>query len=85
MQDWLNENYTEVWVEEVWPPCSPYSNPFDYYLRGVYELSEGQCKVQQQIQGSDPEDQGGDGGHRQGHRGDGLHKLQVQDRGCLHS
>ncbi len=35
--------------------------------------------------GSDPEDQGGDGVPRQGHPGEGLHKLQVQDRGCLYS
>jgi hypothetical protein len=31
MQDWLKESFTEVWVEEVWPPCSPYGNPFDFF------------------------------------------------------
>ncbi len=40
----------------------------------------GQSKVSQQIQGSDPEDEGGDGVPCQGHPGEGLHKLQVQDR-----
>ncbi len=45
----------------------------------------GQSKVSQQIQGSDPEDEGGDGVPCQGHPGEGLHKLQVQDRGCLYS
>ena len=46
---------------------------------------KGQSKVSQQIQGSDPEDEGGDGVPCQGHPGEGLHKLQVQDRGCLFS
>ncbi len=43
----------------------------------------GQGKVSQQIQGSDPEEEGGDGVPCQGRPGEGLHKLQVQDRGCL--
>jgi hypothetical protein len=46
---------------------------------------KGQSKVSQQIQGSDPEDEGGDGVPCQGHHGEGLHKLQVQYRGCLYS
>jgi hypothetical protein len=37
MQDWLNENLTEVLVEEVWPPSSPECNPFDYFVWGVSE------------------------------------------------
>jgi hypothetical protein len=37
----------------------------------------GQSKVSQQIQGSDPEDEGGDGVPCQGHPNEGLHKLQV--------
>jgi hypothetical protein len=45
----------------------------------------GQSKVSQQIQGSDPEDEGGDGVPCQGHPGESLHKLQVQDRGFLYS
>ncbi len=45
----------------------------------------GHCNVSQQIQWSDPEDEGGDGVPRQGHPGEGLHELQDQDRGCLHS
>ncbi len=45
----------------------------------------GHCKVSQQIQWSDPEHEGGDGVPRQGHPGEGLHELQVQDRGCLYS
>ncbi len=46
---------------------------------------KGQSKVSQQIQESDPEDEGDDGVPCQGHHGEGLHKLQVQDRGCLYS
>jgi hypothetical protein len=38
MQDWLKENLTEVWVEEVWPPSSPDCNPFDFFVCGVSEL-----------------------------------------------
>jgi hypothetical protein len=38
MQDWLQENLTEVLVEEVWPPSSPECNPFDYFVWGVSEL-----------------------------------------------
>jgi hypothetical protein len=37
MQDWLQENLTEVLVEEVWPPSSP-ECPFDYFVLGVSEL-----------------------------------------------
>jgi hypothetical protein len=36
--NWLKENLTEVWVEEIWPPHSPYCNPFDYFLWGISEL-----------------------------------------------
>jgi hypothetical protein len=32
------ENLTEVWEEEVCPPSSPDSNPFDYFVWGVSEL-----------------------------------------------
>jgi hypothetical protein len=28
----------EVWEKEIWPPSSPYANPFDYFARGVSEL-----------------------------------------------
>jgi hypothetical protein len=38
MQDWLKENLTEVWVEEVWPPSSHDCNPFYYFVCGVSEL-----------------------------------------------
>jgi hypothetical protein len=38
MQGWLKENLTEVWVEEVWPPCSHDCNPFDSFIWGVSEL-----------------------------------------------
>jgi hypothetical protein len=38
MQDWLKENLTEVWVEEIWPPSSSDCNPFDYFVWGVSEL-----------------------------------------------
>ncbi len=33
----------------------------------------GQCKVSQQVKGSDPEDQGGDGVPRQEHPSEDLH------------
>ncbi len=66
MQDWLKENLTEVWVEEVWPPSSPDCNPFDYFVWGVSEW-----EVSQQIQGSDPEDEGGDGVPCKGYSGPG--------------
>jgi hypothetical protein len=39
MQDWLKENFTEVWEEEVCPPSSPDCNPFDYFVWGVSVLS----------------------------------------------
>ncbi len=58
--------------------------PFWLYCMGRLWM-KGQCKVSQQIQWSDPEDKGGDGVPRQGHHGEGLHEIQVQDRGCLHS
>jgi hypothetical protein len=40
------------------------------------------CKVSQQNRGSDPEDVGGAGVLQQGHRGEGLQELEVQDLGC---
>jgi hypothetical protein len=39
MQDWLKENFTEVWEEEVCPPSSPDCNPFDYFVWGISVLS----------------------------------------------
>ncbi len=53
--------------------------PFGLFSVGRLWI-KGQGKVSDQIQGSDPEDKGGDGVPRQGHRGEGLHDLQVQDR-----
>jgi hypothetical protein len=38
MQNWLKENLTEVWVEEVWLPSSPDCKPFDFFVCGVSEL-----------------------------------------------
>ncbi len=39
MQNWLKENLTEVWVEEVWLPSSPdCCKPLDYFVLGVSEL-----------------------------------------------
>ncbi len=38
MQNWLKENLTEVWEEEVWLPSSPDFKPFDYFVWGVSEL-----------------------------------------------
>ncbi len=32
MKDWLKENLTEVYEEEVWPPSSPHCNSFRYIL-----------------------------------------------------
>ncbi len=40
------------------------------------------CKVSQKNRGSGPEDKGGDGVLQQGHRGEGLQQLEVQDLGC---
>ena len=45
--------------------------------------SVGQCKAFQQNRGSYPEDEGGDGVLQQGHRGERLQELEVQDLGCL--
>ena len=41
----------------------------------------GHCKVSQQNRGSDPEDTEGDWVLQQGHRGEGLQELEVQDLG----
>jgi hypothetical protein len=38
MQNWLKENLTEVWVEEVWLPSSRDCKPFDYFVWGASEL-----------------------------------------------
>ncbi len=38
MQNWLKENLTEVWVEDVWLPSLPNCKPFDYFACGVSEL-----------------------------------------------
>ncbi len=38
MQNWLKENLTEVWVEEVWLPSSLDCKPFDYFVWGFSEL-----------------------------------------------
>jgi hypothetical protein len=38
MQNWLMENLTEVWEEEVWLPSSPDCKPFDFLVCGVSEL-----------------------------------------------
>ncbi len=42
----------------------------------------GHCKVSQQNRGSYPKGKGGDGVLQQGHRGEGLRELEVQDLGC---
>jgi hypothetical protein len=38
MQNWLKENLTEVWIEEVWLPSSPDCKSFDYFVCCVSEL-----------------------------------------------
>ncbi len=45
----------------------------------------GQCKVSQKNRVSEPEDEGGDGVLRQGHRGEGLLVVQLQDQLSLSS
>jgi hypothetical protein len=85
MQNWLKENLTEVWVEEIWLPSSPDCKSFDYFVWGVSELRVKAKSRNKNKEGSDPEDEGGDGVPCQGHPGEGLHELQVQDRGSLHS
>ncbi len=62
-----------AWLQAFWLFCM-----WRLWIRG-------QRKVSQQIQRSDPEDEGGDGVPRQGHPGEGLHELEVQDWGSLHS
>jgi hypothetical protein len=37
-QDLLKKNFTEVCKKEIWPPSSPYCNPVDFFVWGVYEL-----------------------------------------------
>ena len=37
IQDWLKENLTEVWEEEVCPPSSPTCKPSDYFVCDVSE------------------------------------------------
>jgi hypothetical protein len=37
-QYWLKKNLKEVCKKEIWPPSSPYCNPVDYFVWGVYEL-----------------------------------------------
>ncbi len=82
MQNWLKENLTEVWYRESLAYQLAWQQAF--WLFCMWRLwIMGQRKVSQQIQGSDPEDEGGDEVPCQGHPGEGLHKLQVQDRGCL--
>ncbi len=41
-----------------------------------------QCKASQQNRGPHQQDEGGDGALRQGHRGEGLLEVNVQDWGC---
>ncbi len=36
-QAWLKKNLTEVYKKDIWPPTSPYCNPVDYFVWGVYE------------------------------------------------
>ena len=53
MQGWLKETFTEVWVEEVWPPSSHDCNPFDSFVWGFSELrvnSKSQNKFKDLIQ-----------------------------------
>jgi hypothetical protein len=38
MQNWLQENLTEVWVEEFWLPTLPDCKTFDHFVWGVSEL-----------------------------------------------
>jgi hypothetical protein len=76
MQNWLKENLTEVWVEEFWLPSSPDCKPFDYFAWGVSELrvkAKSRNKSKDLIQ------------KMKEAMGEGLHELQVQNRGSLHS
>jgi hypothetical protein len=51
-----------------------------FYVGRLLVICQG--KASQQNRGPDPEDQGGDGVPRQGHRGEGLQEIHGQDRGC---
>jgi hypothetical protein len=64
-----------------WPDCKP----FDFFVCGVSELrvkaksrnkSKDLIKKMKEVM---------DGVPCQGHHGEGLHELQVQERGSLHS
>ncbi len=72
-----------MWVEEVWLPSSPDCKPFDYFVWGVSELRVKAKSRNKSKEGSYPEDEGGDGVPCQGHPGEGLHELQVQDKGSF--
>jgi hypothetical protein len=83
-QNWLKENLTEMWVKEVWLPSLPGCKPFDYFVCGVSEL---RVKAKSRNKSKDLIQKMKEvmGFLCQGHPGEGLHKLQVQDRGSLHS
>jgi hypothetical protein len=53
-----------------------------FALLCLANLRYGSLKSVAKIQGSDPEDEGGAGVLQQGHRGEGLQELEVQDLGC---
>ena len=37
-QDWIKENFQEMWDKEVWPLSSPDYSLFDYFVYGVSQL-----------------------------------------------
>ncbi len=71
-------------MEEVWLSSSPDCKPFDFFVCGVSELrvkaksrnkSKDLIKKMKEVIGV----------LCQGHPGEGMHALQVQERGSLHS
>ncbi len=75
----------EEWLKEVWQKRSGLpahlTTAFKTFLCGRLCVI-GQCKVSQKNRGPEPEEEGGDGVLRQGHRGEGLLVVQLQDQGC---
>jgi hypothetical protein len=70
----------EVWEKEIWPPSSPYCNPFDYFARGISELRSEQILPQNHR--PDTLNMGGNGVPRQERRDEVMQEVQVPDRSC---
>ncbi len=82
-QDWLKKNPLGVVGEEGLASQLTWLQPFGLFC--VWRLSvTGQCKASQQNWGPDPEDEGGDDVPWQGHQGEDLLEVKVQNQGGCH-